>query len=148
MRPRGVAYVTFRPSTESSGLNHLVLSRGPTPVAVVALPLSGKYNHDGSMIRDFADKTTEDIFNGVSSKDARKIPKELWDDIRRKLDLINAAQSTNDLAALPGNRFKKLKGTMAGRFSMRVNDQYRIVFDMVGADASKVQATDYHRGEP
>lgn len=96
------------------------------------------------MIRSFADKTTEDIYNGVDSKDARRIPKAVWPVARRKMDMLNAATRVGDLAAPPGNRLERLRGKLAGRYSIRVNDQYRLVFRFEGSDAEDVLLTDYH----
>jgi proteic killer suppression protein len=95
-------------------------------------------------ITGFADDATEDIYNGVDSKDARKIPKSIWRVAARKLDMVNAAQYVMDLKAPPGNRLEKLKGDLAGKYSIRVNAQYRIVFSFVNGNASDVQITDYH----
>jgi proteic killer suppression protein len=58
------------------------------------------------VIQSFADASTRDIFHGVDSKAARRIPKTIWPVVQRKLDVINAASSTQDLARVPGNRFE------------------------------------------
>jgi len=63
---------------------------------------------------------------------------------RRKLDLIGAAADIRDLAIPPGNRLEKLKGDLAGLYSIRVNEQFRIVFRIEARNASDVQITDYH----
>jgi proteic killer suppression protein len=96
------------------------------------------------MIVSFHDQTTEDIYNGEDTKAARKIPKDIWPVARRKLDMINAANDVNDLKSPPGNRLEKLKGNLAGKYSIRVNDQYRIVFEFANGNASDVWLTDYH----
>ena len=97
------------------------------------------------MILDFADRATEDIFNGVRSKGARRcLPPELWQVTQRKLDRINRAAEPRDLADPPGNRLEALKGDHVGFFSIRVNDQYRIVFRFQNGDARDVQVVDYH----
>ena len=96
------------------------------------------------MIADFADATTQDIFDGVNSKAARKVPQTLWSVIARKLDMVNTAHELKDLASPPGNRLEPLKGTWAGFYSIRVNNQYRIVFRWSAGQAHGVQATDYH----
>jgi proteic killer suppression protein len=96
------------------------------------------------MIRTLADDTTSDIWNGVNSKAARRIPKALWHVIRRKLDQIDAVAQLDDLAVPPGNRLHALKGRSAGYHAIRVNDQYRIVFRFEGRDAFDVGCTDYH----
>ena len=97
------------------------------------------------MIKSFKHIGTRDIWDGVDSKDARRtLPRALWRTATRKLDLINAAHSAADLRAPPGNRLEHLKGDLAGTFSIRINDQYRIVFDFKEGNASNVFITDYH----
>jgi proteic killer suppression protein len=96
------------------------------------------------MIRSFADKTTTDIFNGLNSKAARSIPKNLWEAVRRKLDQIDAVTRLDDLRVPPSNRLHHLKGDLAGYTAIRVNDQYRIVFRFEAENAFEVRCTDYH----
>lgn len=96
------------------------------------------------VIRGFGDQTTTDIFNGEDSKAARRIPKALWPVARRKLDMINAAQDLQDLKVPPNNRLEKLKGELEGFYSIRVNDQYRVIFRWDSGHADDVQLTDYH----
>lgn len=97
------------------------------------------------MILDFADEATEDIFHGNRSKAARRcLPPGLWPAARRKLDRLNRAREPRELADPPGNRLEALKGDFAGYFSIRINDQYRIVFRFERSDARDVQIVDYH----
>ena len=96
------------------------------------------------MIRTLADETTMDIWNGVNSRAARKIPRELWPLVRRRVDQIEAVSRLDDLKRPPGNRLHTLGGGLQGSHAVRVNDQYRIVFRFVGGDAFDVQCTDYH----
>ena len=96
------------------------------------------------MIRTLADDTTRDIWNGVDSRAARRIPRELWPNVRRKLDQIDAVMRLEDLTVPPGNRLHTLGGNMRGLHAVRVNDQYRIVFRFEGGDAFDVRCTDYH----
>jgi proteic killer suppression protein len=97
------------------------------------------------MILEFADEATEDIFNGSTSKAARRrLPRDLWPAAQRKLDRLNRATEPRDLADPPGNRLEALKGDYIGFFSIRVNDQYRIVFRFENGDARQVQIVDYH----
>jgi proteic killer suppression protein len=97
------------------------------------------------MILDFADEATEDIFQGNRSKAARRcLPPGLWPAARRKLDRLNRAREPRELADPPGNRLEALKGDYAGYFSIRINDQYRIVFRFERSDARDVQIVDYH----
>jgi proteic killer suppression protein len=96
------------------------------------------------VIRTLADDTTRDIWNGVNSKAARRIPRELWPNVRRRLDQIDAVTSLDDLKVPPGNRLHPLGGDKRGLHAVRVNDQYRIVFRLEGGDAFDVRCTDYH----
>ena len=96
------------------------------------------------VIRRFADQATRDIWDGVSSKAARRIPKELWPAVRRKLDQIDAVTRLDDLNVPPGNRLHALRNELAGCHAIRVNDQYRIVFRFEGHDAFDVRCADYH----
>jgi proteic killer suppression protein len=96
------------------------------------------------MIASFGDKTSEDIFNGISSKNARKFPNTLLSAACRKLDLINAARTLDDLKAPPQNRLKALKGDLRGYYGIRVNDQFRIIFKMIQSNAHDVTIIDYH----
>jgi toxin HigB-1 len=97
-----------------------------------------------AVIKSFRDQTTEDIFNGLDSKSARKIPKIIWEGAHRKLDMLNAAHELKDLMVPPGNRLEKLKGSLAGYFSIRINDQFRIIFKWSDGNITDVQITDYH----
>ena len=81
-----------------------------------------------AVIVSFGDKATRDVFDGTDSKEARSIPKQLWKVALRKLDMLNAARDLMDLTAAPSNRLEKLKGNLAGCWSVRVNDQYRVIF--------------------
>ena len=97
------------------------------------------------MILDFADEATEDIFHGNRSKAARRsLPPGLWPAARRKLDRLNRAREPRELADPPGNRLEALKGDYAGYFSIRINDQFRIVLRFERSDARDVQIVDYH----
>ena len=64
--------------------------------------------------------------------------------VRRLLDQINAAPKLEMLRIPPSNRLEKLKGDRAGFWSLRINDQWRIVFRWQGQDALDVQVIDYH----
>ena len=96
------------------------------------------------MILSFADQATEDLFNGTNSREARAIPRELWRVAARKLDMVQAAHELLDLRSPPGNRLEALKWRLAGYHSIRINDQYRVIFKWVGQGAEKVQVLDYH----
>lgn len=96
------------------------------------------------MIASFADKATADIYDGLDTRFARKIPRSTWKAAQRKLDMIEVAHELNDLFVLPGNRLETLKGRFSGYHSIRINDQYRIVFKWVDGNAKDVLITDYH----
>jgi proteic killer suppression protein len=96
------------------------------------------------VIASFADAATEDIFHGTNTKAARTIPKNLWTIAARKLSVLDYARDIRDLAS-PGNNLEKLKGALSGKYSIRINDQFRIVFNFDRGDASNVVITDYHR---
>ncbi len=96
------------------------------------------------MIRTLADDTTRDIWNGVNTKAARRIPSDLWPIVRRKLDQLDAVARLEDLKVPPRNRLHALGGDLRGLHAVRVNDQYRLVFRFEGGDAFGVRCTDYH----
>ncbi len=96
------------------------------------------------MIISFKSKGTRDIFHGISSKESRKIPKAIWRVCQRKLDMLNAAVSIKDLKIPPANKLKVLKGDLNGFYSIRVNDQYRIIFHFENGNVYDVEITDYH----
>ena len=96
------------------------------------------------MIKTFAHTATRDIYDDVNSKAARTIPQRLWGVIRRKLDWLESATNLHNIGALPGNRLEALKGDMKGWYSIRVNDQYRIIFRFEDGSAFDVEVVDYH----
>ncbi len=97
------------------------------------------------MIQSFKSKGTEDIFNGLSSKIARKIcPKNLWKIAARKLDQIDSVLSLDELRIPPGNRLEALTRNRLGQYSVRINDQYRICFKWSEKGPVEVEITDYH----
>jgi len=96
------------------------------------------------VIRNFGDEATDDLFHGVSSKASRRLPQTLWKVAQRKLDMLNAAHALRDLLAPPANRLEALKGNWKGYHSIRVNDQYRVVFRWHEGNGQDVQIIDYH----
>lgn len=96
------------------------------------------------MIDSFGDKGTEDLFHGRKTQRTRSFPADLLRAALRKLDMINAAQNLDDLKAPPANRLEALKGDLKGYYSIRVNDQFRIVFRWSEGKASEVRFADYH----
>jgi len=96
------------------------------------------------VIVGYADQATRDVHTGVESRVARRFGAVVRTVARRKLDLVGAAADIRDLAVPRGNRLEKLKGRLAGFYSIRVNDQFRIVFEFHAGQASHVQIVDYH----
>ena len=93
------------------------------------------------MIKSFGSKETEQIWKGRRSK---KLPVEIQQIGRRKLRMINNAQTINDLRIPPANRLKQLKGDLKGIYSIRINNQWRITFSWTNNNANNVKIEDYH----
>ena len=93
------------------------------------------------MIVSFKDKETEKIWNGIVSK---KLPREIQDTARRKLRMINNSIDVSDLRIPPANRLEKLKGNMKEFNSIRINNQWRIIFKWDNGNALEVGIIDYH----
>ncbi len=96
------------------------------------------------MIISFADKATEDLYHGISSRRVRQLPQQILELARYKLDILNAAQLLDDLRSPPGNRLERLKGNFSEFYSIRINSQWRIVFRWQGLNAYDVRIIDYH----
>jgi proteic killer suppression protein len=96
------------------------------------------------MISSFGDKLTEALYHGTTNKDLRRLPPEIAKRALNKLDMINAAQDVLDLSSPTGNRLEALQGDLTGLFSIRVNDQWRIVFRWQDGNAYEVRLDDYH----
>ena len=93
------------------------------------------------MIKSFGDKETEKVWKGEFSK---KLPSEIQQIGRRKLRMINNSQDVNDLQIPPGNRLEKLSGDLEGFWSIRINKQWRIIFQWESGNAEEVKIIDYH----
>lgn len=93
------------------------------------------------MIKSFGNKETEKIWIGEHSK---KLPIEVQQIGRRKLRMINNAQTLNDLRIPPANRLKRLKGDLSGFYSIRINNQWRITLSWKNNNAENVKIEDYH----
>jgi proteic killer suppression protein len=96
------------------------------------------------VIQSFRDETTVDLFRDRNTRAARRIPRDLWRVVQRKLKLLDAAGRLNDLLIPSGNRLEVLKGSQSGRHSVRVNDQYRVTFRWESGHAYEVCVEDYH----
>ncbi|HEX3067309.1 MAG TPA: type II toxin-antitoxin system RelE/ParE family toxin [Thermoanaerobaculia bacterium] len=96
------------------------------------------------MIQSFGDETTSDLFLEENTRYARRIPREIWRSVQRKLLAIDVASRLEDLIIPAGNRLERLKGDQAGRHSIRINDQYRVTFRWEKGNAYEVRVEDYH----
>ena len=93
------------------------------------------------MIRVFADKEAEKIWQGTPS---RKLPTDIQQVARRKLRMLNNAATLDDLRTPPANRLEALKGNRKGQQGIRINGQWRICFRWKEGDAFDVEIVDYH----
>jgi len=96
------------------------------------------------MIVSFGDTATEDLFHRRNTARARRFPADVIPAALRRMDALDAAVDLADLRSRQSNRLEALSGTLAGLHSVRVNDQWRIVFHWSGGDASEVRLMDYH----
>ena len=80
------------------------------------------------MIVSFGDQATEDLYHGGATARARSFPSVVIGTALRKMDMLNAAKDLRDLRSPPGNRLEALKGDLKGYHSIRVNEQWRMVF--------------------
>ena len=93
------------------------------------------------MIRTFSDREAEKIFDGLNSRKFSSLQKI----IKRKLDMLHFAFSEQDLIVPPSNHFEHLKGNLKEFCSIRINNQYRLVFRFESGNAYEVQIMDYHK---
>ncbi len=93
------------------------------------------------MIASFGDKETEKIWNGIPT---RNLPINIQQYGRRKLRMLNNAESLMDLRIPPSNRLEKLTGELKNFFSVRINEQWRIIFKWNDGLAEEVKIIDYH----
>jgi proteic killer suppression protein len=96
------------------------------------------------MIASFGDRTTEDLFHGTRSSRVRRFPPQILEAALYKLDILNGAHSLEDLRSPPGNRLEALRGDLRGFFSIRINNQWRIIFRWEQSQAHDVRILDYH----
>ena len=93
------------------------------------------------MIRSFCDKRTREVFERIY---VRSFSPDLQRAALRKLEIVNAAMTLDDLRVPPGNRLEKLYGGREGQYSIRINEQYRVCFSWIEGDAYDVEIVDYH----
>jgi len=94
-----------------------------------------------NMLTSFGNKNTQKIWEGERVKG---LPTEIQEIARRKLRMLNNAQNLTDMMIPPSNRLEKLKGTLKNFYSIRVNDQWRIIFKWKNGNADEVELIDYH----
>ncbi len=93
------------------------------------------------MILALGDKDTESIWNGIRVKN---MPLEIQNIGRRKLRMLNNSQNIKDLRIPPSNRLEKLGGNLDGFYSIRINNQWRIIFQWIEGQSEQVKIVDYH----
>jgi toxin HigB-1 len=98
------------------------------------------------VIASFGDQATADLYHGGGARRVRAFPSSVRPVALRKLDMVNAAIVLGDLRSPPGNRLEALRGQLKGFHSIRVNDQWRVIFRWSSGQAHDVQLLDYHRG--
>ena len=92
----------------------------------------------------FGDDATADLYHGRDTRRIRRFPPTIISAALRKFDMLNAAYRLDDLREPPGNRLELLKADLRGYYSIRVNEQWRIVFRWEDNNAHEVSLTDYH----
>jgi toxin HigB-1 len=95
----------------------------------------------GPVIQSFADSNTEKVWR---RERVRRFGSDLQRMANRKLLIIDAAETLDDLRVPPGNRLEQLRGKRAGQHSIRINDQWRVCFTWTAAGPADVEITDYH----
>lgn len=93
------------------------------------------------MLSSFGNKDTKRIWEGERVKG---ISTEIQETARRKLRMLNNSQNLTDLLIPPSNRLEKLKGNLKLFYSIRINDQWRIIFKWNNSNAEEVEIIDYH----
>ncbi|MDX2164890.1 MAG: type II toxin-antitoxin system RelE/ParE family toxin [Gammaproteobacteria bacterium] len=96
------------------------------------------------MIKSFRSKVAEDIYHGTRSRHSRALPKDLHHKAHRLLDQLNAITTAETLRVPPGNHLEKLKGDLVNFWSIRINKQWRVIFQWKNGDAWLVDIVDYH----
>ena len=105
------------------------------------LDTTNRFGYSGPVIASFADPETEALFRREM---VRRFDPRIQVAALRKLRYLAAAASLEDLRVPPSNRLEALRGELAGRWSIRINDQWRICFRFENGDAYEVEIVDYH----
>jgi toxin HigB-1 len=96
------------------------------------------------VIHSFGNKLTEALWSGHTTKDTRRFDNRLVQKVQDKLDMLEAAADLLDLLVPPGNRLESLQGNLKDFHSIRVNDQWRLIFKWVDNAVCDVALVDYH----
>ena len=96
------------------------------------------------MITSFSSSLAEDIFNGINSKQSRKLPGDLHPKAKRKLDMLNATTKIETLRVPPSNKLKKLEGKLSDYWRIKIDKQWAVIFIWNNGEASQVDIIDYH----
>lgn len=132
-----------RSSDDAAGLPDVMAKRWPL---ITHSPLHGT-REDRTfviVIVSFGDATTEDVFDGNRTARVRGLPTDILTRAVNMLDRLNAAGALDDMRVPPANRLEKLKGDLSDFHSVRVNDQWRIIFKWTASGPAEVKLTDYH----
>jgi proteic killer suppression protein len=97
------------------------------------------------VIISFGNQLAQDLFDDRGSKHTRRFPPDLYRVARRKILYLHDADNLTDLRIPPGNRLEALRGNLQGFYSIRINDQWRLVFKWSSSGASEVKVLDYHK---
>ena len=108
---------------------------------IYLLDIYMRNGYNETMIKSFADKETEKVYNQLFSK---KLPQSIQKIALRKLIMIDNAGCLEDLRVPPANQLELLKGDRAGQYSIRINGQYRVCFNVDGNSFFNVEIVDYH----
>ena len=133
-----------RGSVSASATKTVKVDSKPVDDAACRIRLIDVYRYSvyrfGFMIRSFGDARTQALFRDEFVRDFQGIARPA----KRRLEAINAAHLLDDLLVPPSNRLEKLKGNLKGFFSIRINDQWRVIFIWENGNASLVEIVDYH----
>jgi len=117
------------------------LTQTPNPKGITLDVIIVLYYDEGDMIKTFASKETEKLFQREVS---RVLPTDIQRKARLKLEILDGVEKLDDLKVPPGNRLEKLSGNRAGQYSVRINQQWRICFRWKNGDCYDVEIVDYH----
>jgi len=140
-KPSGGRFTPFAPWSFLLPITAIATPRGDCMD-----PMNVPFSESGrrALIASFDDAATAALFHGAPARDTRRIPSTIVRVAMRKLDMLNAARSIDDLRCPPGNRLEMLRGDLRELFSIRINDQWRLVFRWDDGDAHEVRIVEYH----